>query len=107
MPYASIANSALLYAIGGLVILFVLIQSALFLCKAWKRGVAMGMTDRNSGVPSRPALRFPSFFIPLAVVILLSIFLHLEMFVLMVIGVPVSILAARLMYKSGWIKGGE
>lgn len=45
--------------------------------------------------------------VPLAVVILVSIFVNLDMFVLMVIGVPVSILAARLMYKSGWIKGGE
>jgi hypothetical protein len=44
--------------------------------------------------------------VPLAVVVLVSIFLQLDMFVLMVIGVPISILAARLMYKSGWIKGG-
>jgi hypothetical protein len=44
---------------------------------------------------------------PLAVVVVVSLFLHLEMFVLMVIGVPVSILAARLMYKAGWLKGGK
>jgi len=67
MPYISIANSTLLYAIGGLVIVFVLIQSALFLRKAWKRGVAVGMdkkkltdTVRSSAafsvVPSIPIL---------------------------------------------------
>jgi len=44
---------------------------------------------------------------PLAVVVVVSLFLHFEMFVLMVIGVPVSILAARLMYKAGWLKGGR
>jgi len=67
MPYLSIANSTLLYAIGGLIVLFVLIQSALFLRKAWKRGVEMGMdrqklkaTVRSSAtfsvVPSIPIL---------------------------------------------------
>jgi hypothetical protein len=47
MPYISIANSALLYVIGGVVIVFVLIQSVLFLRKAWKRGVAMGMDNKK------------------------------------------------------------
>ena len=67
MPYLRIANSALLYAIGGLVILFVLIQSALFLRKAWKRGISMGMDAKKlrdtvrasatfSVVPSIPIL---------------------------------------------------
>jgi hypothetical protein len=43
MPYLSIANSTLLYVLAGIVIVFVLTQSVLFLRKAWKRGVAMGM----------------------------------------------------------------
>lgn len=47
MPYISIANSALLYVIGGLIVLFVLIQSVLFLRKAWKQGIALRMEKKK------------------------------------------------------------
>jgi hypothetical protein len=47
MPYSSIANSTLLYVLGGIIILFVLVQSVLFLRKAWKRGIAMGMDKKT------------------------------------------------------------
>jgi len=47
MPYLSIANSTLLYAIGGIIIVFVLVQSCLFLRKAWKQGAALGMEKKK------------------------------------------------------------
>ena len=41
--YMEIANSSLLYLLAGAVILFVLLQSVLFMRLAWKRGVAIGI----------------------------------------------------------------
>lgn len=65
MSYLNIANSTLLFALAALVIAFVLIQSAVFLRKAWKEGIKIGMEKavlkkavRSSGVfsivPSLP-----------------------------------------------------
>lgn len=42
--------------------------------------------------------------IPLGIVVAASALFHFDMFVLMLIGVPVSILSAWLMYKRGWVK---
>ena len=44
MDYLEIANGGLLYALAGLVICFVVVQSIVFLRMAYKRGLAIGMT---------------------------------------------------------------
>ncbi len=57
MDYMQIANGGLLYLLAGIVILFVVIQSIVFLRMAWHRGIEIGLTKdkmmetvRTSGV---------------------------------------------------------
>lgn len=58
MPYLAIANSTLMYALAGIIILFVLIQSVLFLRKAWKRGLSMGMDKKKLVATVRSSATF-------------------------------------------------
>ncbi len=44
MNYLDIANSAFVFLVCGVIVLSVLIISCLFLWKAWKRGLELGMT---------------------------------------------------------------
>lgn len=44
MDYVSIAGGGLLYALAGIVIVFVVFQSVVFLRMAWKRGLEIGLT---------------------------------------------------------------
>ena len=43
MPVLNQLNSAPLYLICGIIILFVMLMSVLFMIRAWKAGVAIGM----------------------------------------------------------------
>lgn len=45
--YLEIANSNLLYVMAAIVITFVLIQSIVFLVRAWKRGLEIGLTNKK------------------------------------------------------------
>lgn len=45
--YLDIANSGIVYLLTSLVIIFVLIQSIIFLRMAWKRGVELGITKEK------------------------------------------------------------
>lgn len=47
MDYLDIANSKLIYGLGAMVILFVLVQCTIFLVKAWKRGIEIGLTKEQ------------------------------------------------------------
>ena len=48
MPeYFSLANSGLLFVMCGIVVLFVLVQSVIYLRKAWKRGREINMSDED------------------------------------------------------------
>jgi len=42
--YLELANSGILYLLAGIMIVFVLVQSGLFLKIAWKRGLEIGLT---------------------------------------------------------------
>jgi len=54
MKYLDIANSSLVYLLGSILILFVLGQSILFLVKAYKRGIQIGLKREkmNSAIKS-------------------------------------------------------
>ncbi len=47
MPFMEVANSGLLYAIAIIVIAFVIIQSAVFLIKAWKEAKRIGIDAKK------------------------------------------------------------
>lgn len=47
MKYLNVANSELLYVIAAIVIVFVAIQSIVFLRMAWKRGLSIGLSKEK------------------------------------------------------------
>ena len=47
MKYLEIANSGLLYLLAGLVIVFVVVQSVVFLRLAWARGIEIGLSKEK------------------------------------------------------------
>lgn len=47
MSYQDSINSTFLYILGGIVAVFVLLQSAIFLVRAYKQGLAMGMDKKK------------------------------------------------------------
>ena len=47
MSYQDSINSTFLYILGGIVAAFVLLQSAIFLVRAYKQGLAMGMDKKK------------------------------------------------------------
>ncbi len=47
MKYLEIANSGLLYGLAGIVIVFVVIQSVVFLKLAWARGLEIGLSKEK------------------------------------------------------------
>ena len=45
--YLEVANSDLLYILEGVMIIFVMVQSAVFLRLAWRRGIEIGLTKEK------------------------------------------------------------
>jgi len=58
MDYLSVANSSLIYILGSILILFIVFQSFLFLFKAYKRGLQIGLTKEKMKIAIKSSITF-------------------------------------------------
>jgi len=58
MDYLSVANSSLIYILGSILILFIVFQSFLFLFKAYKRGLEIGLTKEKMKIAIKSSITF-------------------------------------------------
>jgi len=71
MDYLSVANSSLIYILGSILILFIVFQSFLFLVKAYKRGLEIGLSKEKMKTAIKSSVTFsivPSIPIVLALI---------------------------------------
>lgn len=58
MDYLEVANSGIVYLLGGILILIVMVQSFIFLKKAYKRGLAIGMEKKKMNTAIKSSITF-------------------------------------------------
>ncbi len=108
--YLNVANSSFLAVLGGLVFLFILSQSTLFLLKAWRRGVHAGIDKEKLKAAIRQSVIFsiiPSLPILISLVAMAPVLgIYFPWIRLSIIGsAPYELMAADVGAKSMGVTG--